>query len=97
MDRDGCGQVEARDITNFLRDNLVYHVSESEAYTLIQFFDSNGNGRLSFQEFLQIFLPCEDNYLRNTTLDRYAKFVGRYESLPGDIERAIVAVIELEI
>ena len=97
MDRDYSGSVTSREVTNFLRDNSVYHVSESEAYTLVQFFDSNGNGRLSFQEFLQMFLPCEDNFLRNVTLDRPSGRVGRYDHLPRDIELAITAVLELEV
>ena len=97
MDRDYSGSVSSREIVNFLRDNSVYHVSESEAYSLVQFFDSNGNGRLSFQEFLQMFLPCEDNFLRNVTLDRPAGRVGRYDHLPRDIELALTAVIEQEI
>ena len=97
MDRDYSGSVSSREIVNFLRDNSVYHVSESEAYALVQFFDSNGNGRLSFQEFLQMFLPCEDNFLRNVTLDRPAGRVGRYDHLPRDIELALTQVIEQEI
>ena len=97
MDRDYSGSVSSREIVNFLRDNSVYHVSESEAHSLVQFFDSNGNGRLSFQEFLQMFLPCEDNFLRNVTLDRPAGRVGRYDHLPRDIELALTAVIEQEI
>jgi hypothetical protein len=44
-----------------------------------------------------MFLPCEDNFLRNMTLDRYAPRIGRYDNLPGDIERALTTVIELEI
>ena len=52
IDRDCSGEITSREICNFLRDNGVYHVAESEAYTLVQFFDNNGNGRLSFQEFL---------------------------------------------
>jgi hypothetical protein len=48
MDRDFSGSVSSREVCNFLRDNGVYHVSESEAYQLVSFFDSNGNGRLSF-------------------------------------------------
>ena len=44
-----------------------------------------------------MFLPCEDNFLRNTTLDRYSARVGRYDRLPADIERAVTAVIENEI
>lgn len=61
------------------------------------FFDSNGNGRLSFDEFIQMILPCEDNFLRNRTLDRPSARVGRYDRLPGDIERALASVIEREI
>jgi Ca2+-binding EF-hand superfamily protein len=97
LDRDYSGYVTAREICNFLRDNSVYHVSESEAYTLVQFFDSNGDGRLTYQEFIQMVLPCEDNYLRNVTLDRYAVRVGRYDHLPRDIELALTSVIEKEI
>ena len=44
-----------------------------------------------------MFLPCEDNFLRNSTLDRYSARVGRYDKLPGDIERAVATVIENEI
>ena len=42
-------------------------------------------------------LPCEDNLLRNITLDRPAIRVGRYDVLPHDIEHALVAVLESEI
>jgi hypothetical protein len=61
-------------------------VLEGEDYTYyVRHFDNNGNGRLSFQEFLQMFLPCEDNYLRNRTLDRPSRRCGRYDHLPRDI------------
>lgn len=42
-------------------------------------------------------LPCEDNLLRNVTLDRPSRYVSRYDSLPGDIEHAILDIIEKEI
>jgi hypothetical protein len=42
-------------------------------------------------------LPCEDNLLRNITLDRPSRRVGRFEFLPRDIEMAMTAVIEKEI
>ena len=42
-------------------------------------------------------LPCEDNLLRNVTLDRPSFRVGRYDSLPRDIELAIFDIIEKEI
>ena len=42
-------------------------------------------------------LPCTDNLLRNITLDRPSYRVGRFDSLPYDIERAILDVLEKEI
>jgi Ca2+-binding EF-hand superfamily protein len=97
MDRNCSGNVSSREFGDFLRDQGVYHISDSELYQLVSFFDNNGNGSLSFQEFLQMWLPCEDNILRNMTLDRYSARVGRFDRLPADIERAVTAVIELEI
>ena len=47
--------------------------------------------------FLQLLLPCTDNFQRNVTLDRRARHVGRYDSLPFDIERGLVEIIEKEI
>jgi Ca2+-binding EF-hand superfamily protein len=42
-------------------------------------------------------LPCEDNLLRNITLDRPSRRVGRFDSLPRDIELALLDIIEKEI
>ena len=42
-------------------------------------------------------LPCEDNLLRNITVDRPAARIGRFDSLPADIEHALLDVIEKEI
>jgi hypothetical protein len=44
-----------------------------------------------------MFLPCEDNLLRNMTLDRPVKGIGRHENLPHDIEGSMVEVIEKEL
>jgi Ca2+-binding EF-hand superfamily protein len=97
IDRDYSLQITSREFASFLRDNGIYHVLESELHNLIVFFDSNGNQRISFQEFLQIVLPCEDNFLRNRTLDRPSRHVSRYDYLPRDIELALASVIEKEI
>ena len=97
FDRNAGGSLTPDEICNFLRDNAVYHVSMSEAQSLIEFFDSDGNKRLTFQEFLQMCLPCEDNLLRNITLDRPSRRVGRFDVLPRDIELAMTSVIEKEV
>jgi len=97
LDRDASNWVGSKELVNFLRDNAVVHVSDGEAYDLVKFFDSDGNGKLSFQEFIQMLLPCEDNVLRNITIDRPSIRVGRFEQLPRDIELAMTAVIVKEV
>lgn len=97
LDRDASNWVGSKELVNFLRDNAVVHVSDGEAYDLVKFFDSDGNGKLSFQEFIQMLLPCEDNVLRNITIDRPSIRVGRFEQLPRDIELAMTAVITKEV
>ena len=42
-------------------------------------------------------LPCTDNLLRNITLDRPSYRVGRFDSLPYDIERALLDILEKEV
>lgn len=42
-------------------------------------------------------MPCEDNLLRNITLDRPSRYVGRYDSLPFDIEKALLDIFEQEV
>lgn len=42
-------------------------------------------------------LPCTDNLLRNITLDRPSFRVGRFDSLPYDIERCLCEILEKEI
>lgn len=42
-------------------------------------------------------LPCEDNLLRNVTLDRPAHHCGRFDRLPHDIEHGMVQILEQEL
>jgi len=84
-------------LLNFLRDSQITHIAEGELYQLVKFFDSDEDGRLSFQDFIQMILPCEDNQLRNITLTRPSHRIGRYDFLPRDIEMACAVVIEKEI
>lgn len=97
VDRSCSANISSHEIVNFLRDNACYHVSESEALQLLQFFDCDGTNRLSYQEFIQMLLPCEDNILRNVALDRPSRRVGRFDCLPRDIELAMTAIIEKEV
>lgn len=97
VDRDANENVTSYELYNFLRENGVFSVSEGELYRLVKFFDNNEDGRLSFTEFEQILLPCEDNCLRRLAQDRRSYRVARYENLPLDIERGMTAILEAEV
>ena len=47
--------------------------------------------------FTHIVLPCDDNRLRDTTLDRLGFSCPKYEKLPLDIEHALVDIISKEL
>lgn len=59
--------------------------------------DNSSGANFSLCSFLQMLLPCTDNLLRNITLDRPSFRVGRFDSLPYDIERNLVEILEKEI
>jgi len=42
-------------------------------------------------------LPCEDNILRNVTLDRSHAAIEKLEVLPSDIARGITEILQGEI
>lgn len=44
-----------------------------------------------------MFLPCEDNVLRNMTMDRPSIRIGRFDKLPVDIELGMTSVITKEV
>jgi len=97
IDRDANEAITSCEIFNFLRENCVYSISEGELFRIVKFFDNNEDGRLSYTEFEQMLLPCEDNCLRRMAQERRAYRVARYENLPLDIERAIAGIIEREV
>jgi len=50
FDRDCNAFVSSGEIVTFLRDQRNFGISEGEAFRLVRFFDSDEDGRLSFQE-----------------------------------------------
>ena len=50
FDRDSSNFVCSRELITYLRDQRNFGITENETYRLVQFFDSDSDGRLSFQE-----------------------------------------------
>ncbi len=97
IDRDANEYISHIEILNFLRDNREYTVSELDCYDLLKYFDSDEDGRLSYSDFQQMFLPCENNLMRKFTLERPAFRVGRYDNLPANMEIELSSLFFNEI
>ena len=50
FDRDGNAAICSHELVAFLRDHGNYTATEGECHRLVRFFDSDEDGRLSFQE-----------------------------------------------
>lgn len=97
IDRAAKGCVNGTDLWNFLRDNSSYGATLSECDQLVRFFDSDSDGVLSLADLQQMLLTCEDNYLRDSVLARYAPRVLSYERLSHAVEGDLTRIIEAEL
>ena len=59
------GKLTASEILRFLQDNLVQGATVGDCAEIISEFDSNQDGTLTYDEFLNMFLPASDYNLRN--------------------------------
>lgn len=90
MDRYGLGSIDAADLVRFM-DSLGLYLRESEARLIIKQYDSNADGRMSEQDFLQLALPAANPTVRTLALERRA---GIYST---EVTVALTRLLELEI
>jgi hypothetical protein len=93
IDRTAEENLNGGNILQFLRDSGVFSFTQNDCQKLINFYDSDRNGFLNYQDFLQVVLPCEDMNLRVETCNRQFFRVSRHETLPTAMEAALVNVI----
>ncbi|CDW75672.1 ef hand family protein [Stylonychia lemnae] len=97
IDRDGDEKLRTTEILDFFSDNREYTIRFSDCEQLIKYYDLDRDLCLSYQEFQQVILPCEDNGLRNLALGRAPFRVPRYEKLPVDMEYQLNSLMYSEI
>ena len=97
IDRDARECIDSRAFLEFLKANGVSSCNIGDCAKLVRFFDSDGDGVLSYQDFLQLVLPCDDMELRSAVQRRPYSRVGRFDSLPYDQESQLVTVVKQEI
>ena len=99
IDRDLDGFIQPLDILKFLRENDSYSFNEANCFYLVKFFDSDEDGQLSYAEFLQFVLPCENSLLRAFATQKSSntriKKVG--DLLPDTIEKELASLLVMEL
>ena len=97
VDRNQDSFVTSLEILNFLRDNGVHSVTEADCYYLVKFFDSDEDGRLSYPDFMQLVLPCDNASLRAAATQRPNQLITSSDYLTLDVERDLTKLIMAEI
>ena len=97
IDRNQNGEVNAEDLIRFMKDNGVFHIETHEMQHLINYFDGNNTKTLEPDELGQIFLPCENNELRNSACKRNIGEIGPEQRLPSNNEFLMSKIIGEEI
>jgi len=75
-------------------DNFIKHVSEKIVCEIITEFDSDQNGRLTYDEFLNIFMPAANESARLYCLNGRAQN-GR-KSVPSVVHKLASRILEAE-
>ena len=65
INRNQDGHISSMELLQFLRSNNVEDATEADTAYIVKFFDSDEDGVLDYEDFLQLVMPCDDAYLRS--------------------------------
>eukprot|EP00347_Sterkiella_histriomuscorum_P013646 403363918 len=97
IDRDQDGFVNSVEIIKFLRENNVEEATEADCFLIVKYFDSDDDGFLNYQDFLQMLMPCDDQNLRAALAQRPNYAVSTNQYLGREIEAELTKLFEKEI
>lgn len=80
LDKHALSSLSSTEI-QLLLDKYHFYCTPDEAYQLIRQYDSNQNGRLTFNEFLQLVLPSTNPGFRELALARRGHYTSEVEYL----------------
>mmetsp|Transcript_7232 Transcript_7232/g.5498 ORF Transcript_7232/g.5498 Transcript_7232/m.5498 type:complete len:107 (-) Transcript_7232:557-877(-) len=60
IDRNRNDFVVAEEIKDFLKENKIYGVTLDEMDYIVKYFDSDNDQKLSYADFLQMLVPCDN-------------------------------------
>jgi hypothetical protein len=96
IDRRARESLEPIDIQTYVKSNG-YPYSLPECSKLLRYFDSDDDGILSYGDFIQMILPCDNNDLRLSVQRRPYTRVGRFDTLDYEVECGLSNIIQHEL
>lgn len=70
IDTSNKSYLTPRDLCEFMKANNSHKVTEDDFFLLIKYFDSTEQGVLNLNDYIQILLPCSNDYLRSMAAKR---------------------------
>ena len=64
LDADGDKELYTVDFYNYLKENDINQFSMKDCQLMMQFYDLDGGGSISYNEFMKFILPCDNGQLR---------------------------------
>ena len=96
LDKFDNGFISHGDIVAFYRDNAVF-CADSEAYYILRYWDTNHDGRLSFNDFCHMILPHTSEVLRSMSRNRQPTMLSLDGKLPFYTEKALAKLLNEEL
>jgi Ca2+-binding EF-hand superfamily protein len=96
IDRRARESLEPVDIQAYVQSNGSPS-SIPECSKLVRYFDSDGDGILSYNDFIQMVLPCDNNEMRLMVQKRPYTRVGRFDTLEYEIECGLSSIVKQEL
>jgi Ca2+-binding EF-hand superfamily protein len=98
LDRSRDSHVTAEELLKFLTENYVKDTTLVECKDIIAEFDSNMDGTLAYDEFLNCFLPAANISLREYIIynKRVASYYTQSSTLPISVSSMAVRILERE-
>lgn len=98
IDTDRDGLVDSRDICSFMSSLGFNRWTDKDFDFVINYFDSSNSRKLNYNDFMQILLPCTNDFLRNEALNRKPQMYGLPKSgLSPEVTDSLWALLEKEV
>ena len=94
LDQNKKGYITVHELSSFLNSTGTTDVSLESLAFMVKYFDSMESDKLNMNDFIQILLPCANDYLRNRATNR--KLHHEIDSFSREVKDQLSALIQKE-